>query len=311
MQQVQEGCRKKQERKTKTNLANGPSLQTFIKKQSNAATSKMISKPSLALTFALAVNAVGTTAFAPQHSSRRVSSSSSSSPPSSQVNGAGRSLMSFPREVDKLLALSMFGSKEAEEILLVEKQKFAKQTTTTKNFLDNKINQIIDETFDDSDTNKNGLISVNEAYDIVLQIYVKINRQAPISPPTRSKVEDLFNNADMDKNGQIKRDEFKQLMCILASRASTRLLSHKFLTIVAAPLLALQTVHFLSGKIDVLKGVANQLVPDNYLETVTSEAFWETALTVLFVTTLGDTVLGASSAIYDRLIDKKSDDADL
>jgi hypothetical protein len=176
----------------------------------------------------------------------------------------------------------------------------------------NRMNEFIDQTFDDADTNKNGLISVSEAYALVLHIYLKINRKAPIPPPSRSKVEDLFNNADMDKNGQLKRDEFKRLMLILVSRASTRLLSYKLLTTVLAPLLASQIVHFLSGNVGALEGAANQLVSEKYLKIFMSDSVWLeglvneplvlTVVTAFLVSKLGDKVLGASSSMVDTLI---------
>lgn len=175
--------------------------------------------------------------------------------------------------------------------------------TEKNNFFGNKIDDFIEDTFDKADTNGNGRISASETYDLVLQIYLKINRQAPINPPSREKAALIFDNADKDQNGDIDRAEFKRLMAILLSRASTRLVAHKFFTLVGAPFLAWELTGFLSDKVGLLNWVATKLIAEQqYLETVTNEGFWQTVFTVLFVSTLGDTILTKTSSIYDKLL---------
>jgi Ca2+-binding EF-hand superfamily protein len=148
-----------------------------------------------------------------------------------------------------------------------------------------RINKYIDQSFENSDLNENGALSFDETYDLVLQVYVKINRNAPLDPPSRKKILDLFKKADTDNSGQIQRSEFKQLALVLVSRASTRLASYKILTVVGAPFLALQIVHFMSEISWLYDIAADPLVP--------------TVLTTVLVSTLGNKVIEVTGTIFD------------
>ena len=162
-----------------------------------------------------------------------------------------------------------------------------------KNFLcdSEKINKYIDQCFESSDLNKNGALSFDETYDLLLEIYVKINRNAPLDPPPRAKILTLFNEADTDNSGQIQRSEFKELALLLVSRASTRLASYKILTVVGAPYLALQTVHFMSET--------------SWLHDIAADPLVPTVLTTVLVSVLGDKVLEVSGNIFDLAAERE------
>jgi len=170
----------------------------------------------------------------------------------------------------------------------------------TGSFFNKRLDKFLDKIFDDADTNADGSISFPETYDLVLLAFIKLNRKATIPPPTREKVHDLFMQADLDKNGHLGKDEFKRLVPVLLSRASTRLCAHRALTIFGAPLLARKVVQRLKGN-SFLKQSGSKLVPHKYEETVLNEDFWKTALTVVFVQTLGQTILGVVSFFFDSV----------
>lgn len=152
----------------------------------------------------------------------------------------------------------------------------------------------IKKSFENSDANKNGQISIDEAYDLVLLIYLKINREAPVDPPTRNKVVELFKTADTNSNGKIEFEEFKRLMMILMSRAETPVVMYKVLTTIVAPLLSLRIVTFLA--------TIKFLEP---LLTNQHEALLTTLLTIFFIGQLGDAVLRASTMTVDFVLVRK------
>lgn len=177
--------------------------------------------------------------------------------------------------------------------------------------LSGKIDNYIDKIFDDADTNQDGSISTSETYELVLKMYVKINRKAPIPPPSREKVQELFRGADADRSGRLSRDEFRSLALVLASRASTRLVAHKIVTIVCAPLLAVEVVRISLGK-EWVRKLADRVLPERVTGVkvagmVRKAEFWRTALTVGFVVTLGNLMLAAMDLVLD-LTQRKDDD---
>ena len=155
----------------------------------------------------------------------------------------------------------------------------------------------IKKTFENADTNNNGKISINEAYDLVLQIYLEINRDAPVDPPTRKEVEELFIASDANSNGNIEFDEFKRLVMILMSRAETSLVMYKVLSMVVAPLLSWKVVNVVSSTLQYSKW------PQELLSN--HEALLTTLLTTLFIGQLGNTVLWASTTSVDFVFSTK------
>jgi Ca2+-binding EF-hand superfamily protein len=161
--------------------------------------------------------------------------------------------------------------------------------------IDGRFRRLIGKTFDDGDINKDGKISLNECNDLVLRLYIHINRQAPIPPPSRSTVRRLFQAHDDSGNGRISRDEFTDLARMLGRRALVRLVAHTMVTLVCAPLLAECVVRELRDKLwlpKVAKFVVPQRLEAKILPIVTSQSFCLSALTVSFVSTLGNMVTG-------------------
>ena len=64
--------------------------------------------------------------------------------------------------------------------------------------------------FEESDTNQDGSLYENDVYDLVLKIYIKVNQEAPIDPPSRERVMTLFHQADVLKTGTILPCEFEE-----------------------------------------------------------------------------------------------------
>lgn len=164
--------------------------------------------------------------------------------------------------------------------------------------------RIIDSVFEDADTNHDGTISLSEVQTLILEMYVKINRAAPIPPPNREKINAIFDRADADKNNKLSQKEFSELASVLASRATTRLVAHKIVSFVVAPLLAIKTVDWLSGK------ELSRLAPNIFKDRMTDANIWKTALTVVFVKGLGDVVISSVTQVMDAFHLKKKSTSD-
>ena len=42
--------------------------------------------------------------------------------------------------------------------------------------------------FNEADSNEDGSVSVDELYEMVLKLYITINQEAPVKPPSRKQV---------------------------------------------------------------------------------------------------------------------------
>jgi len=174
-----------------------------------------------------------------------------------------------------------------------------------------RFERFVDKLFDDADTNHDGSVSYAETYALILKIYVHLNRQAPIPPPNRKKVLQLFWEADQVPNRKLSREEFHGLAKTVGRRALSRLLAHKLVTLLGAPLLAAYLVRLLSGK-EWLPELASTIVPQRFhekvLPVVTSKAFCRTVLIVALVATLGNIVMKTVNWILDlNLINEETD----
>jgi hypothetical protein len=165
--------------------------------------------------------------------------------------------------------------------------------------------------FEDADVNLDGSISFGEAYELVLKMYVFLNREAPLPPPTRGKFFQLYSDADKTRNDRLNQEEFKGLAHTLARRALWRLVAHKLVTLVGAPVLAEYLVRTLAGK-EWLPHLAYAIVPDRFKERVipiiTSTSFGRTVLVVLLVATLGNTVMNSVNSILDMSLPNEERD---
>lgn len=191
-------------------------------------------------------------------------------------------------------------------------QKTTTTTTTTSLFQKkSRFDRFLEKLFDDSDTNKDGTVSFSETYELVLKMYVNINRQAPIPPPTRKKVLQLYLNADSSQNGRLDKEEFKGLAKTLGGRAASRLVAHKMVTLIGAPLLAEYLVRTLAGK-DWLIRTAEFVIPNRFhekaLPVVCSKPFCRTVLMVLLVASLGNIVLSIVNWVMDMSLPEEDED---
>jgi len=165
-----------------------------------------------------------------------------------------------------------------------------------------RLEKFVDKLFDNADTNHDGTVDLTETYEMVLQMYVKLNRSAPIPPPTREKVYRIFRASDTDRNDRISREEFTSLAKTLGRRAMTRLVAHKVVTLIGAPLLTTEIVQILRTQPFVEKRLhkyAAFLIPDRLEAELMSASFVRTALIILFVATLGNITIGIVNFLLD------------
>jgi hypothetical protein len=110
-----------------------------------------------------------------------------------------------------------------------------------------------------ADLDDDGKVSFTECYARILLFYVYLNRQADLEPPTRSDLAVLYQRAGWDSTNDndqqpnkkgLNADEFTRLAKTLLSRAASRLLVHKIVTIALAPYVALSIVHALDDAHD-------------------------------------------------------------
>lgn len=147
-----------------------------------------------------------------------------------------------------------------------------------------------DRLFEKSDVNQDGHLDLNEIYTMVLKLYVQLNREAPIPPPSRESIAQIFATTDVNSDNRISRQEFNKLASILGRRALTRLVAHRVVTLTGAPLLAAVVVAKLRGRAWLTR-MAQTVVPARLWPVIGSASFWRTALVVVFVATLGNIVL--------------------
>lgn len=176
--------------------------------------------------------------------------------------------------------------------------------TTDEKKRKSSFQKFADRLFENADVNKDGTLDMNETYEMVLKLYVKLNRKAAIPPPSREKVQQIFQSTDHNGDNRISRQEFNALASILGRRALARLVAHRVVTLTGAPLLATLVVAKLRGRVFLCR-LANWIVPDRFLPVACSASFWRTLLVVVFVASLGNCVLGCVNFILDYAADKK------
>jgi hypothetical protein len=174
-----------------------------------------------------------------------------------------------------------------------------------------KFDRFLEKLFDDADTNRDGSIAFAEVYELVLKMYIKINNQAPIPPPSRKKVLQLYLDADTSNDDRLTKDEFKGLAKTLGRRALSRLVAHKLVTLVGAPILAEYLVRTLAGK-EWLPRMAEGLVPKRFherlLPAIKSRVFCRTVLIVVLVETLGNIVIFIVNWVLDMSMPDEDED---
>jgi hypothetical protein len=163
------------------------------------------------------------------------------------------------------------------------------------------MDQFHQQLFEDADINGDGFISIPEAYEFVLQMYISLNHHAPVMPPSRDKVAELF--LDFDSNRQdrgLNQSEFIQLVQHFSQRAFSTVAAARWVTVVGAPLLTEGVLRvmlpLLHGKSDMaMMKVVHAILP----QCVTSITFLRSMLLVFFATTLADIVLATVNWILD------------
>ena len=167
------------------------------------------------------------------------------------------------------------------------------------------------EVFYESDFNRDGYVTFDECYERLLRFYIKLNQQAPIPPPDRQTVLQLYKNADLNHNQRLNVSEFKQLAQALIGRAYTRLLVHKLVTMLIGPYLATTFVHIVATEpvLEPLRKEASTLIstqlhlPSSLSSVLQSTHFWKTIFLIFTVSQLGNTVLN----VVNYLLYTKSD----
>lgn len=172
-----------------------------------------------------------------------------------------------------------------------------KSTTPLKS--SSRWDRYLERVFQEADENHDGSISFEETYERVLLFYIRLNQKAPIPPPSKAKVKTLYQQADWSRNRKLNKSEFKALASTLAARGYTRLLAHKFVTVVIAPIVANYVVNYLahSTKCARLRNSCSSVLhrkverADKIINMLESVEFWKTLITILAVTQLGNLVL--------------------
>jgi len=130
-----------------------------------------------------------------------------------------------------------------------------------------------------------------EAQVLVLAIYLKLNRQAPVEPPSRETVAALFKAADKDKSGCLTKEEFSGLATSLCAAAFARVASYKCLQILCAPLLAAYIAKKVCGEIvceTICKSESGRTISGLKFSIISN---LKLILTIVFVVSLGKNVL--------------------
>lgn len=173
-------------------------------------------------------------------------------------------------------------------------------------FLSRKMNEYADDVFEKTDIDSDGCLSFDEVYKLTLLIYIRVNRKAPIPPPTEKEMRILFDRADFNRSGTLTKREFKRLLRIGLPRTTIRLMAHRIISILVAPMLAYHIVHYISGK-NWAKSLAANVVeskrlPGQYADRVLSEKFWTVGMTVLFVSKLAHGADAIMTYFYDAAL---------
>ena len=174
------------------------------------------------------------------------------------------------------------------------------------------IDNFVDKLFEETDTNEDGMVSLDEAYVGCLLLYVRLNRRAPIPPPSRKKFRRIFmKSAGRNESNELNlldKEEYGDILKVIVGRAILRLVSHRIVTLIGAPLLAEVMVRSLASKKDGFEVTMRFIVPNKYhdivIPTITSRAFHRGFWMVILVMTLGNTCLALVTFLLDLSLPK-------
>uniref|UniRef100_A0A7S1Y2Y0 EF-hand domain-containing protein n=1 Tax=Grammatophora oceanica TaxID=210454 RepID=A0A7S1Y2Y0_9STRA len=164
--------------------------------------------------------------------------------------------------------------------------------------------------FKNADISGDGKIDLIECYTLILQLYVQLNRQAPIPPPSREKILKLYRDSDVSGDGRISMEEFHHLANVLLTRALTRLVAFKTMLMLGAPLLAEYLVRRVFMGKDWWPNLVSRLVSlfqkdteksAKTVETLSSPHLVRTILIVLLMVSLGKVIMAVVSFVLDLI----------
>jgi hypothetical protein len=162
-----------------------------------------------------------------------------------------------------------------------------------------RYDRFLQNVFTHADSNSDGRMTLSETYEWVLRLYVQINRQAPINPPTMAQVERLVAVMDKNQDASIGQEEFRALANLFVQRAAVRVAANKILTLFAAPLLAEALLQWIKHQAWLYDQVVVPYVRDAWIPTVTNPILGRTVLIVALVSTLGGMVMGWVNDVLD------------
>ena len=203
-------------------------------------------------------------------------------------------------------------SKAPSEEISKELSHFSKSSFSNARIYRSSTNRFLEKLFDNTDTNEDGMISFDEAYIGCLLLYVRLNRSAPIPPPSREKFLRIFlQSADTNKSNKTKlldKDEYRDILKRIVQRAVLRLTSHKIATLVGAPLLTEMIVRSMASRKDGFESMLRSILPykfhDTVIPTLASRSFHRAFFMVVLVSTLGNIFLSVVTFLLDRSLPK-------
>ena len=174
------------------------------------------------------------------------------------------------------------------------------------------IDRFVDKLFHETDTNEDGMVSFDEAYVGCLLLYVRLNRRAPIPPPSREKFRRIFlQAAGKNRSNELNlldKGEYGNILKRIVARAILRLTSHKIVTLLGAPLLAELIVRSLSSRKEGFEGALRFILPSKFhdaiIPNVTSTAFQRGFWMIILVLTLGNVCLASVTFLLDLSLPK-------
>eukprot|EP00802_Teleaulax_amphioxeia_P020531 Tamp_20820.p1 GENE.Tamp_20820~~Tamp_20820.p1 ORF type:complete len:156 (+),score=25.88 Tamp_20820:549-1016(+) len=124
-------------------------------------------------------------------------------------------------------------------------------------------------------------------------MYIQINRQAPIEPPSKELVDRMFKAADKDKSGYVSKEEFCELAGPLCARSFSRVAVYKFVNTVGAPVFAVAGEHLISKLVDqtAAKELIKKIIPEGLHAAVINSENVRLILGILFCSTLGSKLI--------------------
>jgi len=168
-----------------------------------------------------------------------------------------------------------------------------------------RYDRFLQKVFDKADTDADGRMTLTETYEWVLRLYIVINREAPVNPPTMTQIKNLIKLTDGNRDEYITHEEFRGLAEICARRAAVRIVANKFIQLFVAPFLAEGTLRWLKEQTWLYEAVVVPLVPERFIPIVTNQVMGRTVLMVLFVSNLGRIVMGFVNDVLDERVNRR------